>query len=256
MILSLPMYDWPEVKQATDVWGQGVLKHLGEAPAVLDRNPDYFSVWRRDDLGFSQTCGYPFTHEFRGRLTYIATPHYAVPGCEGANYCSFIFAREHRPLAGFRGSRAAVNNPDSMSGMLALKLVFAPYAEAGRFFSRAVETGSHVRSMIAVRDGEVDICAIDSVCVALARRYRPDYLEGLIEIARSAPVPSLPFVTASGRDPAPLRLALTRAFADPDLADIREALFLDRHSILADGAYDLILRLEHQMEKTGGVELL
>jgi ABC-type phosphate/phosphonate transport system substrate-binding protein len=109
--------------------------------------------------------------------------------------------------------------------------------------------------MIAVRDALADVCAVDSVCVALARRYRPDYLEGLVEIARSPMVPSLPFVTAMGRDPAPLREALASAFADPDLAQARKALFLDGHSVLADGAYDLILSLERAMEEQGGLEL-
>ncbi len=84
---------------------------------------------------FSQACGYPFTHEFKDLLKYIATPHYAVPGCQGANYCSFIFARFDQPLDSFRGGIAAVNNPDSMSGMLALKLVFAPFATEGKFFA-------------------------------------------------------------------------------------------------------------------------
>jgi ABC-type phosphate/phosphonate transport system substrate-binding protein len=255
MTVSLPMYDWPEVGKATDAWAQGVLRHLGLAARALDRNPDYFAGWRRDDLVFSQTCGYPFTHEFRGRLGYVATPHYAALGCDGPNYSSFIFARDHRPLADFRGSRAAMNNPDSMSGMLALKLVFAPHAEDGRFFAQAIETGGHVGSMIAVRDGAADVCAIDSVCVALARRYRPDYLEGLVEIARSPMVPGLPFVTKAGRSAAELRLALASAFADPDLAPAREALFLESHSVLAEGAYDLILKLEQQMEERGGLKL-
>jgi hypothetical protein len=62
-------------------------------------------------------------------------------------------------------------------------------------------------------------------------------------------------VTASGRHPAELRLALARAFADPELAPARAALFLDRHSVLAENAYDLILKLERQMEEAGGLEL-
>lgn len=255
MTVSLPMYDWPEVREATDAWAQGVMRHLGRTVEDRDRNRDYFSMWRKPGLIFSQTCGYPFTHEFRGRLSYVATPHYAAPGCEGPNYSSFVLARERRPLAAFTGARAAVNNPDSMSGMLALKLVFAPHAKGGRFFSETIETGGHVHSMIAVRDGKADICAIDSVCVALARRYRPDYLDGLVEIARSPMVPGLPFVTGHGGDPAELRRALAGAFADPDLAVAREALFLDRHSILADNAYDLILALERQMEEAGGLKL-
>lgn len=256
MSVSLPMYDWPEVRAATDDWAQGVMSHLGSSGETLDRNQDYFSVWRRDDLVFSQTCGYPFTHEFRGRLVYAATPHYRVPGCEGAHYLSFIFARERRPLAAFMGARAAINNPDSLSGMLALKLVFAPHAKSGHFFSQVLETGSHTASMIAVRDGEADICAIDCVCVALARRYRPDYLEGLVEVARSPVMPGLPYVTAGARDPASLRAALAKAFTDPTLASARDALFLERHSVLAEDAYDRILVLEDEMERDGGLKLL
>ncbi|WP_119388895.1 phosphate/phosphite/phosphonate ABC transporter substrate-binding protein [Taklimakanibacter lacteus] len=255
MTISLPMYDWPEVREATDAWAQGVMRHMGQADKVLDRTPDHFSGWRRGDLLFSQTCGYPFTHEFRGRLAYVATPHYAVPGCDGPAYCSFVLAREKRPLADFKGSRAAVNNPDSMSGMLALKLVFAPHAEGGRFFADVLRSGGHVNSMIAVRDGAADVCTIDSVCVALARRYRPDYLDGLVEIARSPMVPGLPYVSALSGDVQPLRLALEKAFADPALADIREALFLSHHSVLAPEAYDLILRLEEKMQQGGGLEL-
>lgn len=256
MTISLPMYDWPEVRAATDEWGGGIVRHMGRDGARLDHDPDYFAGWRRGDLFFSQTCGYPFTHEFRGRFSYLATPQYRADGCDGPDYCSFVFAREKRPLADFRGSRAAVNNPDSMSGMLALKLVFAPLAKGGEFFASVLESGGHVRSMIAVRDGKADICSIDSVCVALARRYRPDYLDGLIEVARSPRVPGLPFVTASGRQPEPLRQALARAFADPALAAAREALLLEGHSVLDHDAYDRILRLEDQMEQAGGLRLL
>ena len=256
MTISLPMYDWPEVREATDAWAQAVMRHMKWASVPLDRNPDYFAGWRRSDLAFSQTCGYPFTHEFRGKLSYLATPHYDVPGCDGSSYCSFVFAREKRPLASFKGSRAAVNNPDSMSGMLAVKLVFAPHTKNGRFFSDVVKSGSHVKSMIAVRDGKADICAIDAVCVALARRYRPDYLEGLVEIARSPMVPSLPYVTGAAGDPRPLRQALDKAFADPALGQAREALFLSGHSVLAPDDYDLILRLKEKVERGGGLELL
>ena len=221
----------------------------------LDRNPDHFAAWCRDDLYFSQTCGYPFTHEFKDLLKYVATPHYAVPGCEGANYCSFIFTRVDQPLDSFRGGIAAVNNPDSMSGMLALKLAFAPFAREGKFFAGATESGSHVNSMIAVRDGLADVCAIDAVCAAMAMRYRPDYLEGLIEIARSPSVPALPYVTRSGNIDA-MRAALVVAFADSELQECREQLFLNGHSVLRPNAYERITDLESGIQKAGGLELL
>lgn len=254
MIASLPMYDWPEVRDATDRWWQGLSRYLG-VKMGLDRSPDHFAPWRRPDLAFSQTCGYPFTHEFKGLLHYLATPHYAVPGCEAADYCSLIMARVNQPLAAFRGGVAAVNNADSMSGMLALKLVFAPFATGGKFFASAFESGGHIKSMLAVRDGQADVCAIDAVCVAMARRYRPDYLKDLVEIARSPLVPGLPYVTRGGNIEA-MRKGLVAAFADSELQECREQLFLSGHSVLRPNAYERITDLERDMQKAGGLELL
>lgn len=254
MIASLPMYDWPEVRGATDAWWNGIARHLNVS-IPLSRDDDYAALWQRPDLLFSQTCGYPFTHALAGRVQLIATPHYAVDGCEGAEYSSIIFARERRPLEAFRGSVAAVNGPDSMSGMLALKLVFQPLARDGRFFGNVIESGGHIRSMIAVRDATADVCAIDAVCVAMAKAYRPDYLSGLVEIARSPRVPGLPFITRGG-DPASLRAGLTRAFADPGLQAARDHLFLSGFSVLTPQEYARITTLEAAMQDNGGLELL
>jgi ABC-type phosphate/phosphonate transport system substrate-binding protein len=254
MIASLPMYDWPEVRAATDAWWKGLARHLGVS-LELDRRADHFAAWRNAELFFSQTCGYPFTHEFKGLLNYISTPHYNVDGCEGANYASMVFARDRQPLESFRGSVAAVNNPDSMSGMLALQLVFAPLAVHGKFFSMTIWSGGHVNSMLAVRDGRADVCAIDAVCVAMARRYRPDCLHGLVEIARSPRVPSLPFVTRGG-DMDVMRQALVAAFNDESLHEARGQLYLSGQSVLRPDAYERITDLERDMQKAGGLELI
>jgi hypothetical protein len=119
MIASLPMYDLPEIRWATDAWWRGLAKHIG-IEGSLERGPDHFRPWRDHDLIFSQTCGYPLTHEFHGRLRLLATPHYAADGCAGPLYCSLILAREPIDPAALRGRVAAFNSPDSMSGMLAL----------------------------------------------------------------------------------------------------------------------------------------
>jgi ABC-type phosphate/phosphonate transport system substrate-binding protein len=254
MIAALQMYDWPEIRDATDQWLAGIARHLG-ADVPLSRPEDFTAPWFRDDLLLAQTCGYPFTHALKGQVSYVATPHYDADGCTGADYCSMIFAREARPLADFRGSIAAVNTPDSMSGMLALKLVFAPHAREGTFFAKAVETGGHLNSLAAVREGIADVCAIDSVCVALARLYRPQALEGLAEIARSPAVPGLPLITRAA-DPVRLREGLHRAFADPGLQEVRSALLLSGLSVLDQADYGRITSLEAEMEEAGGVQLL
>ncbi|MGH6854041.1 MAG: phosphate/phosphite/phosphonate ABC transporter substrate-binding protein [Aestuariivirga sp.] len=254
MIASLPMYDWPEVREATDAWWTAIARHLG-ADISLSRGGDHVAAWAAPDLLFSQTCGYPFTHEFRGKLKIVATPHYGVDGCRGANYRSMVFARENAPLESFRGKIAAVNNPNSMSGMLALQLVFAPHAREGRFFAEAVETGGHIGSLLAVRDRKADVCAVDAICTAMAKAYRPDYLEGLVEIARSPEVPGLPYVTVAG-GAARLRQALSAAFADPGLQEPRRRLFLTGHSVLSEKDYGRITDLETGMQRQGGLALL
>jgi len=245
MLASLPMYDWPEIRGATDAFWAGLAKHAGVS-SRLDRNSDHHSVWRHKDFAFSQTCGYPFTHEFKGLLQYVATPHYLADGCKGPFYSSLIFARENLALAAMKGWRPAINSLDSMSGFLALKLAFPVEARMGDFFAPAVVSGSHLNSLKAVREGKADICAIDAVCVALAQKYRPQDLEGLVEIARSPMLPSLPYVTRGG-DVEQWRLAVLKAFADPTLADARAALLLDRVSVLPEDAYEKILELEAKL---------
>jgi ABC-type phosphate/phosphonate transport system substrate-binding protein len=245
MIASLPMYDLPEVRDATIALWDGLARRLGVNPRLL-REEDYKAAWRKPDLLFSQTCGYPFTHEFKGQLTYVATPHYKADGCNGPLYRSILFAREANPLADFRNSVAAVNSPDSMSGMLALRVAFEALDRDGKFFSWHMFTGSHVASLAAVQAGSADISAIDCVTVALLRKHRPTSLAGLVEVARSPTVPGLPYVTRSG-DPTKIHTALMSVLADAELEAAREALLLSGASVLPSEAYDVIPAMERRL---------
>src|SRR5215216_1953690 len=171
---SLPMYDWPEVRDATDAWAQGVARHLRvqgfvDAPSELLRQEDYSKAWQSSELILSQCCGYHLVHPFAGALTPVLTPHYAVEGCSGPAYSSFVLVRsadQIHSLTELRGRVSAINGRDSMSGMLALKLVFGPLTDNGKFFARTIETGAHASSLAAVLRGEADVCAVDVVCVA------------------------------------------------------------------------------------------
>jgi ABC-type phosphate/phosphonate transport system substrate-binding protein len=247
------MYDLAELRPATGALWASLAKALGVS-GRLTRGDDWSGPWRNPSLLFSQTCGYPFTHEFAGQLAYVATPHYAAPGCMGAHYCSLIMARRNQPLADFAGGVAAINTPDSMSGMLALKLVFQPLASNGQFFSRNVITGGHAASMQAVQMGQADVCAIDCVTFALLKRHRPSAVENLVAVARSDLVPGLPYVTRGG-DVLRLRHALEAVMQDSHLADVRKALLLEGYSVLPADAYDIIPQRELAMEKAGGLQL-
>jgi ABC-type phosphate/phosphonate transport system substrate-binding protein len=263
---SLPMYDWPEVRDATDAWARGMARHLraqgfAEAPLELLRREDYSQAWQSSELMLSQCCGYPLVHFYAGALTPVLTPHYAVEGCSGPAYSSLVFVRSAdsiHTLTELRGRISAINGRESMSGMLALKLVFGPLADNGQFFASTIETGGHAGSLAAVLRGGADVCAVDAVCVALARRYRPELLAGLTEIARSPLVPGLPYVTASRRSPQELvrmRQAIAAAFVDPELQPARDALFLSGCSPLDRSDYAIIAALERNLESHGGLAL-
>lgn len=254
MIITLPMYDYPEFKAATEAWAAAIARFAGRDVA-LSRPDDYVGAWSRQDMLFSQTCGYPFTHAFRNSLHLIGTPHYSVAGCEGYRYSSIVFAREKRNLPEYRGVVAAVNTPDSMSGMLALKSFFIEFAQGGRFFGRSVVSGGHIKSLEMLQRGEAEVCALDAVCVAYVRRYRPELLQGLAELGETVHVPGLPYVTRD-MDVSRWRGAVAAAVADPGLSDVRAALMIGgfTHTLPAD--YDVILELEAAIEAKGGLHLL
>jgi hypothetical protein len=100
-IASLPMYDLPALRQATDDWWSGLARALTAAglegvPKRLTREANSEELWCRPDLLISQTCGYPLTHALAGQVRLVATPAYHVEGCDGALYRS-VFLVTIRP---------------------------------------------------------------------------------------------------------------------------------------------------------------
>lgn len=253
-VASLPMYDWPEVREAMDGFWSGLHRHLSaagiDAPAALDRRDDYKSIWLEPGLILSQTCGYPYVTRLRGQVQLVATPCYRAAGCEGPTYRSFLLVRRDSPfrrIGDLRGSRAIANSEDSQSGYSALRAVIAPHASRGRFFGEVTFSRGHRASMQAVAAGKADICATDAVCAALARRHLPDLMRELRIVAKSPAAPGLPFITATGTSPqrlAALRKGLAAAMRDKSLASARDALLLDGIEVLDDQAYDRVARIE------------
>src|SRR5262245_15549675 len=151
-LASLPMYDLPEAAAATDGWWQAIARAMrregiADVPDRLTRDKDYMALWGRPGLLFSQACGYPFTHEFRNSLAYVATPTYAAEGCGGANYCSFAIVRADDPaqtLADLHGRRVAINGTHSHSGYNLLRAMLARLARGAPFFSEVKTSGSHI----------------------------------------------------------------------------------------------------------------
>lgn len=245
---SLPMYDLPEIRWATDALWSAVAARLSEAglaaAPALDRESSLPDLWTAPALLLSQTCGNPYVRHYRDRLRLVATPRYGAPGCDGPRYSSWLVVREDAPgkaLADFRGAVCAVNGWDSLSGWVALAAVLPEPPD--RFFRAALVTGAHVDSLAAVAAGEADIAAIDCVTYALLQRHRPGATAGLRAIGRTGTAPGLPLVTrrdATDETVEALRSALRGALADPALAEARAALLIEGIEILGDADYDAI----------------
>lgn len=260
-VASLPMYDHPAVRQATDLLWRGLVKALRavdvRAPDILNRQPDYARLWDMPGLIFSQTCGYPYMSRLRGKVQLVATPIYTAMGCDGPNYCSLVMTRfddTARSLEECRNKIVAYNAAHSQSGYNSLRAAVAPLAEKGRFFREAVETGSHGASLAAVAGRRADVCAVDCVTWALIAKHDPDQAAQFKVVQQTPSAPGLPFITSALTPPetlAKLRAALTLACTSPELADARAALFLDGAALLGDDDYRGILEMEKRAKSLG-----
>lgn len=250
-LAALPMYDLPELRAATDCWWTGLARALrtegvSDVPTELTRPADLAAAWTSPDLLLAQTCGYPLVHALAGRVTYVATPCYRAPGCDGPNYSSAIVVRADSPWRSFadvRGAVAAINGPDSQSGCNVLRAMIAELAGPRPFLADIIWTGAHRLSLAAVRTGTADLAAIDAVTLALLAANAPDELAGVRILCHSPMAPGLPLISRAGTTPADLdrlRRGLRRAFADPALAESRAALLLDDLAVLPTDAYRVI----------------
>ena len=251
-VARLPMYDLPELRAAHEVLWARIARHLrqvgvAEVPAALCQDRPAGEVWRDPTLVLSQCCGADLTGAFGGTLRVVATPRYRAPGCAGGDYASLVVVAEGsdiRELEDLRGRVAAINHPESHSGMNALRALIAPLSRDGRFLSAVKVSGAHAASLALVASAAADVAAIDGVTHALLARHRPQALAGTRVLCRTAAAPARPYVTranASDDLVRHLRTALRAALAEPELEAARAELLLDGIEVLPAKAYLRIL---------------
>ncbi|MDP2122296.1 MAG: PhnD/SsuA/transferrin family substrate-binding protein [Hoeflea sp.] len=230
-IASLPMYDWPEIRPATDALWAGIRDQLSrrglDAPATLDRSADPEPLWTDPGLILSQTCGYPFATRLTGRAVLVGTPAHAATGAGPGRYFSVLVARKGEVPDGsgdLAGKRFAFNTRHSQSGFAAPVRLLA----AGGHVSLPppLETGAHRASIRAVAEGTADWAAIDAVAWELARRHDPSARD-LVVFARTPETPGLPLITslvhADGADAIAAAVEAAIHALEPE---VREAVLL------------------------------
>lgn len=223
MLASLPMYDWPEHRAATDAFWARLRSGLEALlPEALSRPGDDAALrahWCDPGLRFSQCCWGPLGQGLDAQLQVLAQPDYGdVPGGRGPYYRSALVARSGAaqplpqtpgpalPKGVLAGQRLAINGRDSMSGFLALAadLGTDPAEQAAAL----VETGGHRASVQAVAEGRADLAAIDCRSWAMAQRHEPA-ASGLVVVGWTGERLGLPYVSARATAP-DLVIALRR----------------------------------------------
>lgn len=257
MRAALPMYDWPEVRPASDaLWAaiRGRLARRGvDAPASLERDVPLRDLWLDPGLLLAQTCGLPFSRFLKGRVRLVGVPVYATQGCDArGRYSSAILVRRDDPaerLEDLAGRRFAFNEEGSQSGWNAMWAALGR-ASAETPFSAHLGVGRHRASMTAVLEGWADVCAVDAVCWGLARRLELPEAKGLRALAFSPMTMGLPLINAIKTDDATLtalRDAVAGALADPATEAARRALLIDALAPARECDYDPIGRADRRI---------
>ena len=213
------MYDRPETEAANDRLWSLIRDALGYGPTRLTRDGD--PHWTDPGLLLSQTCSLPYRTVLKGKVTLVATPVHMLD-CPPGHYYSVLVARrddDRCTLAEFNGAHLAANGRDSQSGWAAIG------AEAWKenvSFQGITITGAHRESARAVAHGRADLAAIDAVSWQLISRW-DGFADDLVVFGQTSPAPALPYITALGTDPDPIRQALGRAIEALTASD-RETL--------------------------------
>jgi len=230
-------------------------------PSLLTRSNPWDALLTTQGLLLGQTCGYPLMTLQQGRLTYVATPCYEAPGCDGPHYSSAIMVRADDPassIENLRGRRLAYNASHSQSGYNALRALIAPLPTDGCFFGHTLETGGHAASLHAVATGQADCCATDAVCLALLHDTEPGFMAGLKRVGWTPSAPVLPYVTSPSISSDRLKLlrqALIDVANDPANRDITVPMRLKGVQVLDRHAYDVILDQRNRAARLGVVKL-
>ncbi|WP_447649456.1 phosphate/phosphite/phosphonate ABC transporter substrate-binding protein [Pseudomonas abietaniphila] len=253
---ELLMYVAPQrVREAQEQWLTRVLEILS-ATRLDAQALDLKQLWLSPQLLLTQTCGYPLIKILRGQVQVVGRPVYQLPHSAGGNHCSLIVARADDPrqrLEDFRGSHGLLNAQDSNSGMNLFRHTLAPLQRDGHFFAQVSLTGGHRNSLVAIKAGEGDLAAIDSVTFDYLARDHSEEIAGVKVIARTASGPCLPYVTRIGADAQAIREAMNQALKD--LPEVAAVLAIAEVLPASEADYQVLLQYERAAMDMGITQL-
>jgi phosphonate transport system substrate-binding protein len=229
--------------ECTGPFCRGVARYIAaqlDTPVEYIDQPSWQERERMFDDGEIQIlwlCGLPYISKVaarRPRLELLAMPVPAGSRYRGMPvYFSDLVVHRQSPFKQFsdlRGRSWAFNESRSHSGYNIVRAHLSELTSGQKFFTRMVESGTHVNSLRMILARDVDGAAIDSTVLEWVVREQPEIAHQIRVIGTLGPSPIPPWV-------------ISATVATSIRRDVR-ALLLDMHRdpsglrVLADGRID------------------
>ena len=170
----------------------------------------------------------------------------------GAFYHSLLIVRAGSriaDLAALRGKRLALVDPESTSGALIPRRVFARQVDAPleSYFAQVGYTGSHTQSVNRVLAGQIDAAFVGSQNLAAEMASTPARERQIRVVWRSGPIPTDPFVLR-GQLCDDLKERIRNAFfsrGGPQSAHVLDRLNVTRFVPVSDRDYRIVRELQN-----------
>lgn len=217
---SLGMYPFAPLVPVWERLWAAVRREVPWVPAPLRWDGEVQEHWRDPSCAVAHACGWPVAAELADLVDVVGAFTLALPDAEGHRYRSVLLAADPGALARAAAPGPdhdlvlAANSVDSLSGWISLLAALGRPSWPGR----VRWTGSHVRSLAALRGGEAHLACIDCLTLAHLRAADPAVDAGLHVVGRGPWIPNPAIVVRRGT-PLEARLALADAIraavADP-----------------------------------------
>jgi len=239
-----------------------VFEELGLDIGLIEhRWPDPVEqLWSRADLCSDFMCGWPFRRS-GGTMQPIAAPVPSPPHYAGLpRYRSEFLVRadiDWTRLEDTFGHRFGWMVENSQSGFNAPRAHLAGFVERpGRALYREVRgpLGTPARTLEALRNGAVDVVALDSFWLDLSRRHQPEVLAGTRSVALTAWTP-IPLLVAAPGVERPivdaLRERLVTLHTSLDYRPLLADVLVERFVVPDLAAYAVLDEMAHLAESRG-----
>ncbi len=220
-------------------------------------------LWRRDDLGCVQMCGYPIALNLAD-VVLLASPIPAASWADGeALSRTDLIVRDdapYRSLSDSFGGTVGWTVAHSQSGFNALRHHLLPYRseDRPRLYGRSVGNLVTARQVLdSVSDGSIDIGPLDAYWHMLVRKYLPRLTENVrvLESTETVPMPAFVAAPVLPRHTVDrLREAFRAAHTRPWFAPFREALLIEGFEQATREAFHRTLEWAQTAEDAGYLE--